>query len=923
MVKELKLLVFMIALAGIMMQCKKNDKLLKVDIVVGEPVECRNGLIRKLTEGQVPGENDTLIVAQDSKLKLTFGSAAIYLNCNSKIKLSPVVKQDNSYRLKFYLIEGELYFSRNEQRGNPDSFIFNCQGVSAAAGGGSVYIKSEKDQITILQISGSTLITSLDTEERLITSCSRLVIKGLQKGQVETISQSDVAALKSWVGNSAIDAALSLSKCTPQSNTVKNLPPEWVRLPDEVYMSGELVIDTVEAIDPENGKITYQLLSGPDGMVLDNQSGELKFKPAAPGSANVTIKATDSDSQSSVLDHFITISSGLAVLLNAPRMVNPNEKFTISASPPKNMNSRTDEFSYRFDCNGDGIFEFPGSEKFGKSSIVKGCSFPKEGIYLLKVEIKDNGGKTASSIRKVLVNRKPEASLKITPLVGTVETDFLLDAGASSDSRDSSIDLMVRFDVDNDGNWDIPSSTGFINEKRANCNWSELGKFKVVVQVIDKQGMTDTASAEVIISRGIKIDYITCPDTIHVGDTIRIECKYTPSEFTVKTFEWSFDSDSNFEVSINRPVCTHLFKEAGVIDIRCRVTDEKGLFATQQKKVIIVNSNCIIDAGGPYKTNVNTPLLLKGIARDPDNKILKYFWDFDGDGISDWSSEKEGKVTHVFSRAGSKKLIFSVMTDDSARFFDSASVQVSNTAPVAKAGEDIVSKSGKKVKLNGVGEDKDSNIIEYRWDFDNDGKIDWTSKENGIAQTTFQSFTTAVFSVLDSDSATSYDSIRIVICPEGMQLMEQGKYCIDTYEYPNKKGELPEMNVTYSQAKERCRKEGKRLCSPQEWENACRNEQKKNEYPYGKSYIKERCNTLGNPVLKNKVSESGYFYDCRGDAGVLDMSGNAAEWTETENGVAYVYGGSWQSGENESTCGSKIQLAGGGKYFYVGFRCCK
>ena len=235
------------------------------------------------------------------------------------------------------------------------------------------------------------------------------------------------------------------------------------------------------------------------------------------------------------------------------------------------------------------------------------------------------------------------------------------------------------------------------------------------------------------------------------------------------------------------------------------------------------------------------------------------------------------------------------MTDDSLKFSDSAFVEVNNEAPVADAGEDIVSRSGKKVKLNGTGQDKDGNIVEYRWDFDNDGKIDWSSAENGITEKAFQSYTTAVFSVIDSDSSISYDSIRIIICPDDMQNIEKGKFCIDTYEYPNKKGETPVFNVTYAQARESCQKQGKRLCTPQEWESACRGEKGKNNYPYGKDFISEKCNTLGNPVLKNKVGESGSFYDCRGDAGVFDMSGNAAEWTEAQGGDPYVYGGSWQS----------------------------
>ncbi len=914
---------FTAVLIGITLHCIKNNRVLMAELVVGELVECRHGFIQKMTEGYILKENDTVITLQDSKAKLTFGDGAIYLNCKSKLRIGSMTKQNGSYRLKLYLLEGELYFTSNRQRKNQDSFVFIGHGVTATASNGDVNIRSEREQLTIVQISGSTLLTSIDTEEYLINPCSRLEIKGLKRGQVEPVSQSDVSNLKNWVGNSTITSALSLSGCTEQSAAVKNLAPEWTRLPDEVYMAGEMVIDTVQAVDPENTEVTYHLLSGPQGMTLDKNTGELRFKPIGTGSTNITIKAIDSDSQSTVLDHFITISSIPVVVLHAPRMVNPDENFSILASLPKNLAAQASEFLYRFDCNGDGVFDYPESGEFGKKSSVKNCVFSQEGTYLLKVEMKDTEGRTASASHKILVNRRPEASLKITPATGTTETEFLLDASECRDTRDASEELMVRFDTDNDGQWDIPSSTGFIAEKLAKCSWNEAGKFRVVVQVIDKQGMTDIASAEIIVSRGIKIDHIICPDTIHIGDSIRIECKYTPSEFAVQTFKWSFDSDTVFEVSTVKPVYNHVFRKNGAVDIWCRVTDEKGFVATQHKKVIIVNKGCSVNAGGPYKTSVNAPVLLDGVARDPDNKIVKYFWDFDGDRVPDWSSEQNGKATHIFKKSGRKTVFFSVMTDDSLKFSDSAYVQVNNEAPVADAGEDIVSRKGKKVKLNGIGQDKNGNILEYRWDFDNDGKIDWSSKDNGMTEAVFQSYTTAVFSVMDSDSSISYDSIRIIICPDDMQTVESKKFCIDTYEYPNKKGEIPVSNVTYTQAREICQKQGKRLCTPQEWESACRNEKGKNSYPYGKNYIKERCNTLGNPVMENKVSKSGFFYDCHGDAGVFDMSGNVAEWTESQGGEPYVYGGSWQSGENESTCGSKFQLQGGGKYFYVGFRCCK
>ena len=297
MTKLLRLCFFSSVLIGITFQCIRNDKVLKADLVVGEQVECRNGYVRKMTDGYTLGEDDTVIVSSSSKVKLVFGDGIIYLNRNSKLRVGSMARQSGSYRLKLYLLEGELYFTSSEQKRNQDSFVFIGHGVTVTASTGSVNIKSDREQLTIVQLSGSTLLTSIDTEERLINSCSRLEIRGLNRSRVMPVSQSDVLNLKDWVGNTTITAALSQAGCTAQSAVVKNLAPEWVRLPDEVYMAGESVIDTVQAIDPENGEVTYHLLSGPQGMTLDEKSGELRFNPISTGSANVTIKAIDSDSK--------------------------------------------------------------------------------------------------------------------------------------------------------------------------------------------------------------------------------------------------------------------------------------------------------------------------------------------------------------------------------------------------------------------------------------------------------------------------------------------------------------------------------------------------------------------------------------------------------------------------------------------------
>ena len=46
-------------------------------------------------------------------------------------------------------------------------------------------------------------------------------------------------------------------------------------------------------------------------------------------------------------------------------------------------------------------------------------------------------------------------------------------------------------------------------------------------------------------------------------------------------------------------------------------------------------------------------------------------------------------------------------------------------------------------------------------------------------------------------------------------------FCIDRYEHPNVPGGQPTACLIYADAERLCAAEGKRLCTPQEWETAC------------------------------------------------------------------------------------------------------
>lgn len=145
--------------------------------------------------------------------------------------------------------------------------------------------------------------------------------------------------------------------------------------------------------------------------------------------------------------------------------------------------------------------------------------------------------------------------------------------------------------------------------------------------------------------------------------------------------------------------------------------------------------------------------------------------------------------------------------------------------------------------------------------------------------------------------------------------------CVDAYEYPNKADETPRDMVNQAEAASLCEAIGKRLCSIDEWQAACKGKDNL-KYSYGSSYNSTRCNANTKAALR-----SGRKTQCRSWWGMYDMNGNLWEWTATpskEKSTAfYVAGGSW-SGNNQSRCTeSSYSFYPQNQYPSVGFRCCK
>lgn len=131
--------------------------------------------------------------------------------------------------------------------------------------------------------------------------------------------------------------------------------------------------------------------------------------------------------------------------------------------------------------------------------------------------------------------------------------------------------------------------------------------------------------------------------------------------------------------------------------------------------------------------------------------------------------------------------------------------------------------------------------------------------------------------------------------------------------------------VTLAEARDACVRVGKRLCTGSEWKLACQGGQADRTYPYGSSYDGSACRDWNNGQASNPYV-TGSATRCEGGvAGLFDMVGNVAEWTDSGDGTdlatGVVRGGSFAS-QDQPSCLAESTTAVTSQLIYVGFRCC-
>jgi PKD repeat protein len=171
------------------------------------------------------------------------------------------------------------------------------------------------------------------------------------------------------------------------------------------------------------------------------------------------------------------------------------------------------------------------------------------------------------------------------------------------------------------------------------------------------------------------------------GTTVFFNGTGSDSDGTIVAYEWTSDIDG---VLSDEEDFSTTGLSVGNHTITFRVQDNDGLWSDPQENCENCSTNAsvsgislwiyaapVANAGENVSITPNVLVQFSGAGTDKDGNIVNYEWDFDGNGVYEWSSSENGLTTYVYNNEGTFTAVLRVTDNDGFTATDSRIITVS------------------------------------------------------------------------------------------------------------------------------------------------------------------------------------------------------------------------------------------------------
>jgi len=347
---------------------------------------------------------------------------------------------------------------------------------------------------------------------------------------------------------------------------------------------------------------------------------------------------------------------------------------------------------------------------------------------------------------------------------------------------DSSLFQILSYD------WDF--GDGQVGTSKITTHeYKKKGRFDVILEVT-KRSKTTAEETKDTYAKTITIDNQELTATFKAdpqsGEAPLI-VKFDASESMdpdgkIDTYEWDLDGDGEFDNAYKgKKEVEYEYKKIGNYEVTLRVTSMSGDYNIATKQIVVgvgETPEAVIEVeDSPKVFEKGVSYIFKaGESTSPNGNIDSYEWDF-GDGST---KETTKTVSHKFTKEGVFQVILKVVDEDEKKGEALLEIIIGDkpgmptavikTNPTLTNG--ALALEGKipfQVSFNGGDStDFDNNIVDYEWDFNDDGKADSFGK-NITHSFTEEGTYTVRLTVIDAEENYDSATIGVKVVPQGMQ----------------------------------------------------------------------------------------------------------------------------------------------------------
>ncbi|MCB9526657.1 MAG: PKD domain-containing protein, partial [Myxococcales bacterium] len=482
---------------------------------------------------------------------------------------------------------------------------------------------------------------------------------------------------------------------------------------DQPIDEGDNLNVVVDAFDPGADQLTYEF-DWTDSGAFEALGAEARHRYPSDGNYTLVVRVTDDEGDRA--EQRIPVAVGnvppeiFQVVTNSPTLENSQVNIQVIA-----QDAGGDPVTYEYDLDDDGVYEQSG---VGLDRVS--TSYPDDGLFRIRIRLSDDrGAQTVREENLSILNANPQIVsvandgpvLEGSPVRVTITAT---DAGAD--------ELTYSFDFDDDGDFadDVSNSPQPVAEHV----FRQQGNYVVGVQVRDDDNGRAVGNTEVVVQNAPPvIDLFELVNTprqndrfvVREGSPFTLRCLATDPGDDRLRYSFDLTGDGNYDI-VDVPAFEQetSLPQQGDYTLRVRVNDGDGGRVEATVAVRVQNEIPVLRVEVASPQNEGAEVVIRAVAEDPGNDVLRYSFDFDGDGTFEIEDSMEAIARHTYPDQGLFR-IRAVVDDGDNRVDATAELLIENVAPTVRVESNSPVPEGGELVLTAFPADPGDDTITLRW----------------------------------------------------------------------------------------------------------------------------------------------------------------------------------------------------------------